>query len=98
MALPRSWLNRFLPMRFLVTTTIGANSPFPSLTFFITGWHLAGLLATFTLTADFAIRAWWSSPMIELPQLPWNEDPNPPFKFAAEIDVVAILTTDATAK
>ncbi|WVY98094.1 hypothetical protein V8G54_030245 [Vigna mungo] len=41
-ALPLSWLKRFLPTMFRVTTTRGAKIPFPSLTFFIIGCNLTG--------------------------------------------------------
>lgn len=42
-ALPLSWLNRFLPTMLRVAITRGAKIPFPSLTFPIIGCDRTGL-------------------------------------------------------
>lgn len=83
MALPLSWLNLFFPTMFLVITTIGANTPFPSLTFFIIGINRNGRPATLTCVgAAFAWSMVCSSPAMEVPQFPR--------KAEAETEVTAI--------
>lgn len=82
MALPLNWLNLFFPMMFLVTTTIGANRPFPSLTFFIIGRGRTGRATLTWGGATLACSMVWSSPAIQVPQLPR--------KAEAETEVAAI--------
>lgn len=73
MALPLSWLKRFFPMTFLVRTTMGANSPFPSLTFFIIGRGLTGLVETRTWVGSTNC----SSPIREVSQPPRKDERRP---------------------
>lgn len=78
MAFPLSWLKRFLPIRFLVTTTIGANKPFPSLTFFIMGWHRTAFPTRMPIGTAFTSMPFSSPHKAECPGLPPHSEEDRP--------------------